>query len=80
MPDLVGVEVCIPHEISMERVDIAGERASQLDGAIPLCPHMGCAFKCCQFQQTGPIVLFPGEIEARASHNWGFWGMGAFVG
>jgi hypothetical protein len=32
-------------------------------GAIPLCPHMGCAFKCCDFQQSGAILLYPGELE-----------------
>jgi hypothetical protein len=33
-------------------------------GAISFCPHKGCAFKCCDFQQTGAILLYPGEIEA----------------
>jgi len=48
----------------MKSVEIRGDGSSLLDGVISLCPHMGCAFKCCQFQQTGPIFLYPGEIEA----------------
>ncbi len=36
-------------------------------GTIPLCPHKGCGFKCCDFQQTNSIFMYPGEIEqARA--------------
>jgi hypothetical protein len=36
-------------------------------GSIPLCPHKGCAFKCCDFKQMVHILLYPGEIEdARA--------------
>jgi hypothetical protein len=34
------------------------------DGTIALCPHEGCAFTCCQFQQGNYIVLYPGELEA----------------
>lgn len=34
------------------------------DGSIPLCPHQGCAFKCCSFQQGNFIVLYPGEADA----------------
>lgn len=36
-------------------------------GTIALCPHMGCAFKCCEFQQTGAIFLYPGELEQAAA-------------
>ena len=36
---------------------------TQSRGTIPLCPHKGCAFKCCDFQQTGHILLYPGEVE-----------------
>lgn len=32
-------------------------------GTIALCPHKGCAYKCCDFQQSGSILLYPGEIE-----------------
>lgn len=36
-------------------------------GTIPLCPHKGCAFKCCDFKQMVHILLYPGELEeARA--------------
>ena len=36
-------------------------------GTIPLCPHKGCAFKCCDFHQMVHILLAPGELEqARA--------------
>ncbi len=33
-------------------------------GTIPLCPHKGCAFKCCDFKQMVHILLYPGELEA----------------
>ena len=40
---------------------------AQPAGSIPLCPHKGCAFKCCNFKQMVHILLYPGEIdEARA--------------
>jgi hypothetical protein len=32
-------------------------------GLISLCPHAGCAFRCCDFQQGNYIVLYPGELE-----------------
>jgi hypothetical protein len=34
------------------------------DGKISLCPHQGCGFTCCEFQQGNYIVLYPGEREA----------------
>lgn len=34
------------------------------DGTISLCPHQGCAFMCCEFQQGNYIVMYPGELEA----------------
>lgn len=38
------------------------------DGSIHLCPHKGCGFRCCEFNQGNYIVLYPGEIEeARAA-------------
>ena len=36
-------------------------------GTISLCPHQGCAFKCCDFQQVGEILMFPGEMESAIS-------------
>jgi hypothetical protein len=38
--------------------------ASASDGTIALCPHQGCGFTCCEFQQGNYIVLYPGELEA----------------
>lgn len=34
------------------------------EGKIPLCPHNGCGFRCCEFNQGNYIVLYPGELEA----------------
>jgi len=38
-------------------------------GVIPLCPHKGCAFKCCNFQQMAHIVMYPGELEAAVAQG-----------
>src|SRR6266567_2977982 len=48
------------------------DKQSQPGGTIPLCPHKGCAFKCCDFQQMVHILLYPGELaEAiRFSLSW----------
>jgi hypothetical protein len=50
----------------MEAIARVGKGADVTEevGAISLCPHKGCAFKCCDFQQTAAILLYPGEIEA----------------
>jgi hypothetical protein len=50
----------------MEEIIRVGKSADVAEavGAISFCPHKGCAFKCCDFQQTGAILLYPGEIEA----------------
>lgn len=32
-------------------------------GTIELCPHNGCAFRCCDFKQMVHILLYPGEVE-----------------
>lgn len=32
-------------------------------GTIPICPHKSCAYRCCDFQQAGSILLYPGEVE-----------------
>jgi Fe-S-cluster containining protein len=38
------------------------------EGQIGLCPHQGCGFTCCEFNQGNYIVLYPGELqEARAA-------------
>jgi Ser/Thr protein kinase RdoA (MazF antagonist) len=37
---------------------------SKAVGRISLCPHAGCAFRCCEFQQGNYIVLYPGELKA----------------
>jgi len=34
------------------------------EGLIGLCPHQGCGFTCCEFNQGNYIVLYPGELEA----------------
>ncbi|HEY6253923.1 MAG TPA: hypothetical protein VI685_28540 [Candidatus Angelobacter sp.] len=39
------------------------ESTSKGTGTIPLCPHKGCAFKCCNFKQMVHILLYPGEID-----------------
>lgn len=31
---------------------------------MPLCPHKGCGFRCCEFNQGNYIVMYPGELEA----------------
>lgn len=36
-------------------------------GGIHLCPHKGCGFKCCDFNQSNYIVLYPGELEEARS-------------
>jgi len=36
---------------------------TQPRGTIDLCPHKGCAFRCCDFKQMVHIVLYPGEVE-----------------
>lgn len=44
---------------------------SRLEGLLP-CPHNGCAFKCCTFDQGNFIVIHPGEFEAaqaRGEHH-----------
>lgn len=41
------------------------------DGSIPLCPHQGCGFKCCTFQQGNFIVLHPGELDAAKASGAG---------
>ncbi len=33
-------------------------------GTISYCPHQGCNFHCCEFQQGNYIVMYPGELEA----------------
>jgi hypothetical protein len=43
--------------------------ADQEKGKVSACPHQGCAFKCCQFQQGNFIVLYPGELEAAIASN-----------
>jgi|SRR6266567_3101506 len=45
------------------------DKQSQPGGTIPLCPHKGCAFKCCDFQQMVHILLYPGEIEEAAARG-----------
>jgi len=45
------------------------EKQFQSGGTIPLCPHKGCAFKCCDFQQMFHILLYPGEIEEAAAQG-----------
>jgi hypothetical protein len=36
-------------------------------GRIARCPHAGCAYRCCDFQQGNYIAAYPGELEqARA--------------
>lgn len=42
----------------------SADSRSRSDGTIPLCPHKGCQFTCCGFQQGNYIVLYPGEIDA----------------
>lgn len=39
------------------------DQAPEGDGSIHLCPHKGCGFRCCEFNQGNYIVLYPGEIE-----------------
>lgn len=36
---------------------------SKQAGLIPLCPHAGCAYRCCDFQQGNYIATYPGELE-----------------
>jgi hypothetical protein len=31
-------------------------------GTLALCPHMKCGYRCCDFKQTGEILLYPGEL------------------
>jgi len=38
-------------------------------GTIDMCPHMGCGFKCCSFQQGNYIVLHPGELSSAVEQN-----------
>src|SRR5882724_2219218 len=45
------------------------DKQLQPGGTIPLCPHQGCAFKCCDFQQMVHILLHPGEIEEAAAQG-----------
>lgn len=42
---------------------------SDRDGAITLCPHANCGFRCCEFQQGNYIVTYPGELEAASRRN-----------
>ncbi|HEY7498313.1 MAG TPA: hypothetical protein VH740_07360 [Vicinamibacterales bacterium] len=42
---------------------------SSAAGAIALCPHMGCAFRCCDAKQAGEILLYPGELEEVAAQG-----------
>jgi hypothetical protein len=55
----------------MEEIIRVGKSADvpEAVGAISLCPHKGCAFKCCDFQRTGAILLYPGEIEAALAES-----------
>jgi len=39
------------------------ETGPENPGTIDLCPHMGCQFTCCSFQQGNYIVLHPDELE-----------------
>jgi hypothetical protein len=34
------------------------------DGRISACHSSSCAYRCCQFQQSNYIVLYPGEYES----------------
>jgi hypothetical protein len=42
---------------------------SRNDGLLSQCPHNGCAFRCCEFQQGNYIVLYPGELQAAAARG-----------
>jgi Fe-S-cluster containining protein len=33
------------------------------DGRLHVCHSMNCNYRCCQFQQSNYIVLYPGELE-----------------
>lgn len=49
------------------RIHRMSQTAAAPAGTISLCPHKGCAFKCCDFKQMVHILLYPGELEeARA--------------
>jgi len=40
-------------------------------GQIGLCPHQGCGFACCSFQQGNYIVTYPGELAAARAAGQG---------
>jgi Fe-S-cluster containining protein len=39
------------------------------DGTIAACPHNGCGYRCCEFQQGNYIVLFPDELETAVAQG-----------
>jgi hypothetical protein len=41
----------------------ANDSAAAWQGRIELCPHQGCAFRCCDFEKMSHIVLYPGEFQ-----------------
>jgi len=48
----------------MKTIILNSETVESEPGTIALCPHMGCGFTCCNFQQGNYIVLYPDELEA----------------
>jgi Fe-S-cluster containining protein len=40
------------------------ESVPEADGRIGACHSMNCGYRCCEFQQSNYIVLYPGEYEA----------------
>jgi hypothetical protein len=43
--------------------------AAPSHGTIAACPHQGCGYRCCEFQQGNYIVMYPGELESAVAQG-----------